>query len=109
MDKLTALKSLSALSQETRLDIVRLLIKAGDMGMLSGEMSSALNVRTNTLSANLTILLNAGLLRNERGGRTVRYFVNFDKIGALLSFLLEDCCGGKRETCRPFIEELTCC
>jgi len=109
MDTLNALKILSALSQDTRLDIFRLLIKAGNEGLLSGEISEKLVVKQNTLSANLTILLGADLVRNERHGRTIRYFVNFDTVRHLLEFLLEDCCGGDKAKCQPLIKELTCC
>lgn len=69
----------SALGQSTRLDVFRLLIQAGADGLLSGEISQCLNVRQNTMSANLTVLLNSGLVYNERQGRQIRYFANFLK------------------------------
>ncbi|MCP4071991.1 MAG: helix-turn-helix transcriptional regulator, partial [Hyphomicrobiales bacterium] len=68
MDNSETLMAFSALSQRTRLDVFRLLIKAGADGALSGEISDRLDVRQNTMSANLTVLLNAGLVRNERHG-----------------------------------------
>lgn len=108
MDKKSALKAFAALSQETRLDVFRLLVRAGSEGMTAGEIGERLNIRQNTMSANLAILLNAELLRNEREGRAVRYFANFDGIGGLLSFLMEDCCGGKPELCQPIIDQLAC-
>lgn len=108
MDKIAAIKALAALSQETRLDVFRLLVRAGKVGMLAGEIGERLHIRQNTMSTNLTILLNAGLLRNEREGRSVRYFADFEGIGGLLSFLMEDCCGGKPELCQPIIDEIAC-
>lgn len=108
MDKLQTLSAFSALSQETRLEVFRLLIVAGTRGMLSGEMSRKLNVRPNTMSANLTVLLNAGLVRNERNGRTIRYFADFYAVRGLLAFLMEDCCGGRPEICEPLIDEIAC-
>jgi DNA-binding transcriptional ArsR family regulator len=72
MDKTDALTAFAALSQETRLDVLRLLVKRGAEGALSGEIGAALGVRQNTMSANLAVLLNAGLVRNEREGRAVR-------------------------------------
>ena len=108
MDELKTINAFSALSQQTRLDVFRLLIKAGADGLLSGEIGEKLEVRQNTMSANLTILLNAGLLRNERHGRTVRYFANFDAMRDLLAFLMEDCCGGSPEICQPVIDEIAC-
>ena len=107
MDKITATNAFAALSQQTRLDVFRLLIKAGNSGLLSGEMGEKLGVRQNTMSTNLNILLRAGLIRNERQGRSVRYFADMDGIGNLLSFLLQDCCGGAPELCGQTIESLT--
>lgn len=103
-----ALSSFSALSQQTRLDVFRLLIKAGADGLLAGELGEQLDVRQNTMSANLSVLLNAGLVRNERQGRTIRYFADFDAVRGLLVFLMEDCCGGRPELCQPIIDELAC-
>ena len=108
MESNQAVSSFSALSQQTRLDVFRLLIKAGADGVLAGELAEQLDVRQNTMSANLTVLLNAGLVRNERQGRTVRYFADFDAVRGLLAFLMEDCCGGRPELCQPIIDEIAC-
>lgn len=108
MDTTNALKIFSALSQQTRLDVFRLLVKAGADGALSGEIGDQLGVRQNTMSANLTVLLNAGLVRNERHGRTIRYFTDFEALRGLLAFLMEDCCGGHPDICQPIIEEIAC-
>ena len=108
MDVTDALRAFAALSQPTRLDAFRLLIRAGPDGMAAGEIGVALAVRQNTLSANLTVLLNAGLVRNEREGRSIRYRADMDGLRGLLAFLLEDCCGGRAERCRPLIDEIAC-
>ncbi|MCZ4287245.1 ArsR/SmtB family transcription factor [Hoeflea alexandrii] len=108
MESFKAVPAFSALSQQTRLDVFRLLIKAGAEGFLAGDLGEQLDVRQNTMSANLTVLLNAGLVRNERQGRTVRYFADFDAVRGLLAFLLEDCCGGRPELCQPVIDEIAC-
>lgn len=108
MDITDTTSAFAALSQHTRLEVFRLLIKAGTNGALSGEIGEALNVRQNTMSANLSVLLNAGLVRNERQGRTIRYFADFNAIQGLLAFLMEDCCGGNPAICQPIIEEIAC-
>ena len=107
MDTTNAPTAFAALSQPTRLDVFRLLVKAGNDGMLSGELGQRLDVRQNTMSANLSILLQSGLIRNERMGRTIRYFADFDGIHGLLAFLMEDCCGGKPELCEPVIDQIS--
>ena len=108
MDELQAVFAFSALSQPTRLEVVRLLVKAGANGRLSGEIGDELGVRQNTMSANLNILARAGLIRNERQGRAVRYFADMDGIRRLLAFLLQDCCGGKPELCRTVLDQIAC-
>lgn len=108
MDKKQSIEAFAALSQETRLDVFRLLIKVGPEGMLAGEIGEYLDVRQNTMSANLAILSRAGLIRSEREGRAIRYFSDIDGVKGLLEFLMEDCCGGKPELCQPVIETLAC-
>lgn len=108
MDKKDALSAFAALSQETRLDVFRLLIEAGDAGLVAGEIADTLDVKQNTLSANLSVLLHANLVKNQREGRAIRYFANTTGLQGLLGYLLEDCCGGRPELCRPLIENLTC-
>ncbi len=108
MEEYNVLAAFSALSQQTRLDVFRLLVKAGAEGILSGEIGDKLNVRQNTMSANLTVLLNAGLVVKERQGRTIRYFADFEAVRGLLAFLMEDCCGGNPELCQSIIDEIAC-
>ena len=103
-----SLFAFSALSQQTRLEVLRLLIRAGGEGMLAGEIGDVLGVRQNTMSTNLNILLRAGLVRNEREGRAIRYFSDMDGLRGLLSFLMEDCCGGKPELCEPLLDAVVC-
>lgn len=108
MDSIQVTFAFSALSQVTRLEVLRLLIKAGAAGMHAGEIGEAMEVRQNTMSTNLNILLRAGLVRNEREGRAIRYFADFEGIRGMLSFLMKDCCGGKPELCEPILDALVC-
>lgn len=108
MDKQRALNAFDALSQETRLEVFRLLIRTGPEGLLAGEIGVSLGVRQNTMSANLGILAEAGLIRSSREGRFVRYFADMDGLKGLLGFLMEDCCGGRPELCQPVISALAC-
>ncbi len=108
MDINQALPAFAALSQHTRLDVLRLLIKAGTDGLRAGEIGDRLGVRQNTMSANLSVLLAAGLVKNEREGRAIRYVADFDGIRGLLAFLMEDCCGGNPALCQPVLDDITC-
>jgi len=107
MESSQAIDALAALSQQTRLEAFRLLIKAGSPRMQAGDIANALGVRQNTISANLNILLRSGLVRNEREGRAVRYYADFDGIRGLLGFLMEDCCGGRSDLCEPVLDAIT--
>jgi ArsR family transcriptional regulator len=108
MDKKAALQALSALGQETRLDVFRLLVRAGTDGVPAGEIASRLGAVQNTTSAHLKVLSHAGLVQPEREGRTIRYYANMTGFRDLLAFLMEDCCDGKPELCRPIIDAVTC-
>ncbi|MHA6323793.1 ArsR/SmtB family transcription factor [Roseivivax sp. CAU 1753] len=108
MDNNLALEAFAALSQQTRLDAFRLLIKAGEDGMSAGDIGETLGVRQNTMSANLSILARSGLIRNTREGRSVRYFADMNGVRGLLAFLMEDCCAGRPDLCQPVIDALAC-
>ncbi|MFC6486640.1 ArsR/SmtB family transcription factor [Nitratireductor sp. GCM10026969] len=108
MEKRTALVALAALGQETRLEIFRLLVKAGADGVPAGEIASRLNTVQNTTSTHLKTLTHAGLVRAQREGRVIRYYANMTGFRDLLAYLMEDCCNGAPELCRPVIEAVTC-
>ncbi len=108
MDKTFALEALAALSQETRLEAFRLLIKAGRRGLCAGEIAEQLDVRQNTMSTNLGVLARTGLLRRKREGRCIRYVAHLESMRLLLAFLMEDCCGNRPETCKPLLDQLNC-
>ncbi len=101
METQDAVKRLSALAQDARLEVFRLLVKAGPDGMAAGEIARALDTAANTMSAQLLVLSNAGLIRARRDGRSIIYSVDFDAMSGLLVFLTEDCCGGRAEICAP--------
>jgi DNA-binding transcriptional ArsR family regulator len=111
MESELAIKRLSAIAQEARLEVFRLLVKAGPEGMAAGDIARKLDVPANTLSAQLLVLSNAGLVRARRDGRSIIYAMNFDAVGELLVFLMEDCCGGRAEVCAPLvgIARRACC
>jgi ArsR family transcriptional regulator, arsenate/arsenite/antimonite-responsive transcriptional repressor len=101
METTAAVSALSALAHEGRLEIFRLLVRAGSPGMAAGDIARATGVLPNTLSSNLNILSAAGLVASRREGRSIIYSAAYDRMGALLAFLVEDCCCGAPEVCRP--------
>jgi DNA-binding transcriptional ArsR family regulator len=112
MESKTALKRLSALAQEGRLEVFRLLVRAGLDGIAAGDIARAVSVPANTLSAQLTILANAGLVRSRRDGRSIIYAADYEGMSGLLVYLMEDCCQGRPEVCGPInraVAEAACC
>ena len=104
MDISHAVDALAALAQESRLKIFRLLLRAGRDGMAAGDIARKLAVPHNTMSAHLAVLARAKLVGARKEGRSVFYAANLEGTRALLSYLIEDCCRGKPDTCAPLIE-----
>src|ERR1700741_2252519 len=103
MEMDSAVRKLAALAHEARLAVFRLLVKAGPDGMAAGEIARSLDTAANTMSAQLLLLSNAGLIRARRDGRSIIYSVDFPAMGDLLVFLTEDCCAGRSEICTPLV------
>ncbi|MFK8251984.1 ArsR/SmtB family transcription factor [Ancylobacter terrae] len=101
MESKHATTMLSALGHEGRLAIFRLLVKAGPAGIAAGDIARALDMRPNTLSASLAVLVHAGLIGSRREGRSIRYRVDYAATRGLLVFLMADCCNGAPEICAP--------
>src|SRR5438128_2574485 len=101
MDERQALASFGALSQETRLRIVRLLVQAGPDGVAAGAVGDAVGVSASNVSFHLKDLERAGLIRARREARSIVYSADYDALAGLLEFLMQDCCGGRPEICSP--------
>jgi ArsR family transcriptional regulator, arsenate/arsenite/antimonite-responsive transcriptional repressor len=101
MKKPDALAALAALAQDNRLDIFRLLVRAGREGMSAGSIASALKLAPNTLTFHLDRLRDADLVTVEREGRSMIYAARYDTMNGLLAFLTENCCQGNPEQCLP--------
>ena len=89
-----AVAALSALAQEHRLALFRLLVQAGEGGMAAGAIAEALGVPNSSLSFHLAGLGRAGLIRQERQGRSLIYRADYARMNDLVSYLLENCCAG---------------
>lgn len=101
------IEAFSALSQPTRLEAFRLLVKQEPDGLPAGEIARRLDVPHNTMSTHLAILARAGLISVERHSRSMIYRVELAAVRKLVMFLLKDCCNGQPELCAPLIEEIS--
>lgn len=93
------IRAMGALAQQTRLDIFRLLVQRGPDGVCAGDLANLIGTAAPTLSFHLSQLKNAGLIRFRREGRSLFYSANFEAIESLISYLTENCCGGRFELC----------
>jgi ArsR family transcriptional regulator len=101
MKNADAVTALAALAQENRLDVFRLLVRAGPDGMSAGAVSNALKLAPNTLTFHFDRLRDAGLVNVRREGRSMIYAAQFKVMNTLLDFLTENCCAGTAEACAP--------
>lgn len=87
-------QALSALAQEHRLAVFRLLVEAGPPGIAAGALAEALGLPASSMSFHLAQLSHAGLVRQRRQSRSIIYSADFAAMSALMGYLTENCCGG---------------
>ena len=92
LDLDTAALLLDELGNQTRLRIVRLLVRAGDEGRTVGDIQREIGIPASTLSHHLSHLRSAGVVWQEREGTVLHCFVDFKMISELVSFLTAECC-----------------
>jgi predicted transcriptional regulator len=92
MKSKNAVQMLSALAQDARLEIFRMLVGRGPEGMAAGSIAQGLGIPAATLSFHLKEMKNAGIVQYRRDGRSLIYSPDFDAVGSLLAFLTENCC-----------------
>jgi ArsR family transcriptional regulator, arsenate/arsenite/antimonite-responsive transcriptional repressor len=109
MKEKQALDAFAALSQETRLRIVRLLVEAGPDGMAAGAVGEAVKASSSNVSFHLSHLERAGLIESRREARSIIYSADYKALGGLIAFLMRDCCKGCPEVCAPAVEALSAC
>ncbi|WP_050630849.1 ArsR/SmtB family transcription factor [Bradyrhizobium viridifuturi] len=108
MDERQARTAFAALSQETRLRIVRLLVQAGPDGMAAGAIAEAVAASPSNVSFHLKDLEHAGLIAPRREARSIIYSADFTGLSDLIAFLMKDCCAGHPEICVPALADAQC-
>lgn len=109
MDEKQALDAFGALSQETRLRIVKFLVTAGPDGMSAGSIGEEMDASSSRMSFHLSHLEGAGLIESRRDGRSIIYSARFAALSSLIEFLMKDCCQGHPEVCNPAVAALAAC
>lgn len=115
MDDRQAVSSFAALSQGTRLAIVRALVVAGPEGLAAGVIADRMGVSATNVSFHLKELERSGLISQRRVSRSIFYSASYQTLAGLVKFLMEDCCAGhpairqnveKSDRCRSRADEL---
>ena len=99
MDARTAVASLAALAQDSRLAIFRLLVEAGPTGLAVGEIGAGLAIAPATLSFHLKELAHTGLVAARQEGRYIYYSANYERMNGLIAYLGENCCARDGTSC----------
>ncbi|GJL76490.1 MAG TPA: metalloregulator ArsR/SmtB family transcription factor [Nitrosomonas sp.] len=94
MEMNIAIKRLTALAQETRLTIFRVLVQVGEPGLPAGQLAKELSIPNATLSFHLKELAHAELIIARQKNRFIYYSANFATMNALMGYLTENCCAG---------------
>tara|TARA_B100000242_G_scaffold54886_1_gene32920 strand:- start:11 stop:331 length:321 start_codon:yes stop_codon:yes gene_type:complete len=90
MDTQDIASTLDGLGNPTRLDIFRLLVRAG--GLPVGAIAARLTLTPSTLAFHLRCLVDCGLVHQEKRGRAVICAANLGKLHAILMLLDNECC-----------------
>lgn len=108
MDKTSAIRSFSALAQDTRLAAFRYLVACYPDGKNAGEVARHCKVPHNTMSTHLAILERAHLIESEKAGREIVYSADISGLRSLVNFLAKGCCGGRPEICGEVFAGASC-
>lgn len=88
----TAANILSKIGNPTRLQIVRLLVRAGDEGLPVGMIQKQLRIPGSTLTHHIGHLKAAGIIHQERRQATLICKMEYDLLNQLVAYLTEECC-----------------
>jgi len=97
MEPVVAAEGFSAMGSESRLAVLRALVRAGDRGLSVGEIQERLDIPASTLAHHLKFLASAGLIAQEKQGRTIISRADYDHLQALASFIMEECCSEQEQ------------
>ena len=92
MNEDSAIDAFSVLSNRTRLRILRMLVAAGPDGLSAGDIAKHVDASPSRASFHLAAMTSAALVASERQARQVVYKVRFETVGAMMRYVLEDCC-----------------
>ena len=87
-----AARSFAAIGSEARLQVLNSLVRAGGKGLSVGDIQSRTNIAASTLAHHLRTLSLAGLVEQEKDGRSVINRAAYQNLENLASYILTECC-----------------
>lgn len=95
MDFNRAAESFSAMGSESRLLVLKTLVRAGNDGLTVGDIQSRTGIAPSTLAHHLKFLAAGDVIVQEKQGRSVLNFANYAHLDHLAQFILSECCSDK--------------
>lgn len=89
----------SNLGHQRRLEIIRLLIKAGPDGLTMGQIATHTKIPDSTLTHHVSLLERTGLIVRQQENQSIICAVNINLIRNLANFLLDECCVNSKKPC----------
>ena len=87
-----AAQGFAAIGSEARLRVLQTLVKAGSRGLSVGEIQDRTEMAASTLAHHLRFLASAGLVEQQKDGRTVYNRAAFQHLEKLAAYILKECC-----------------
>lgn len=97
MDSSAAARGFAAIGSAARLEVLKCLVRAGEGGLTVGEIQARTGIAPSTLNHHLGTLREAGLLIQQKTGRTIHNRAAFDQLTELASYILSECCADELE------------
>jgi len=92
MERVSAAQAFAAMGSESRLEVLQALVRAGEGGLLVGDIQQRIDIPASTLTHHLKFLKSADLIQQAKDGRAIINRANYSHLKELASFILEECC-----------------
>ncbi|MCZ4273628.1 ArsR/SmtB family transcription factor [Maritalea porphyrae] len=91
-----AAQAFAAMGSEPRLEVLMCLVRAGNKGLLVGDIQERTGIPASTLNHHLKFMTGAGIVRQEKEGRSIHNFAQLDQLEELAGFIINQCCADDR-------------
>jgi DNA-binding transcriptional ArsR family regulator len=92
LDPEVAAQGFAAVGSDSRLRVLRALVRAGHQGLNISEIQQRTGIAASTLAHHLRFLNSGGLITQYKQGRNVINRADYVRIEALAEYLTTECC-----------------